>query len=324
MEQSFGLTMKVVLKRLGGIVNSICRTVNLTKKYKDFTALDNVSLNIRKGEIYGLIGENGAGKTTLIKSIAGLIRSTSGAIELFESSIPDEMCQLQRRIGYTIENPALYVDMTAKENLEVFCLQKGISKYKIQEILKLVGLADTQKKKVKMFSLGMKQRLALATALLGKPDFLVLDEPLNGLDPTGIVELRSLLTDLNKEWGITILLSSHILSELHKLATYYGIVHKSRLLEEITADDLDKKCEKYISVTTSNAQKSIRILQDTYGSIGYATSDDNTIKIFQIPADCAHINKILVLGGVDVSEIRIKGDSLEGYFAAATGGRHNE
>lgn len=304
-------------------MDQICRTVNLTKRYKDFVALNNVSLNIRKGAIYGLIGKNGAGKTTLIKSIAGLIQPTSGTIELFGSFIPDEVCQLQRRVGYTIENPALYVDMTAKENLEVFCLQKDISKNNIPDILKLVGLAHTQKKKVKMFSLGMKQRLALANALLGKPDFLVLDEPLNGLDPTGIVELRSLLIDLNKEWGITILLSSHILSELHKLATCYGIVHKSRLLEEITADELDKKCEKYISVTTSNSQKSIGILQDTFGSFGYSITDNNTIKIFQLLADCAQINKALVLGGVDVSEIRIKGDNLEGYFAAATGGSHD-
>lgn len=304
-------------------MDQICRTVNLTKRYKDFVALNNVSLNIRKGAIYGLIGKNGAGKTTLIKSIAGLIQPTSGTIELFGSFIPDEVCQLQRCVGYTIENPALYVDMTAKENLEVFCLQKDISKNNIPDILKLVGLAHTQKKKVKMFSLGMKQRLALANALLGKPDFLVLDEPLNGLDPTGIVELRSLLIDLNKEWGITILLSSHILSELHKLAACYGIVHKSRLLEEITADELDKKCEKYISVTTSNSQKSIGILQDTFGSFGYSITDNNTLKIFQLLADCAQINKALVLGGVDVSEIRIKGDNLEGYFAAATGGSHD-
>lgn len=301
-------------------MENICRTKNLTKKYQSFSALDAVNMNIRKGDIYGLIGENGAGKTTLIKSIAGLIQPTSGTIELFGSNDPQSVCRFQRRIGYIIENPALYVDMTAKENLEVFCLQKGISKSEIPDILKLVDLADTQRKKVKMFSLGMKQRLALAAALIGKPEFLVLDEPLNGLDPTGIVELRSLLLDLNKKWGITILLSSHILSELHKLATCYGIVHKGRLVEEITAEELEKKCEKHISIITSDAAKAIEILEKEYGTLDYTTTSDNTISIFQTNEACAAINKALVLGGVDVSEICIKGDSLEGYFETVIGG----
>lgn len=166
----------------------------------------------------------------------------------------------------------------------------------------------------------MKQRLALAAALLGKPEFLVLDEPLNGLDPTGIVELRSLLSDLNKKWGITILLSSHILSELHKLATCYGIVHKGRLVEEITAEELDKKCEKHISIITSDVARAIDILEKEYGTLDYTTTGDNTISIFQTNEACAAINKALVLGGVDVSEIRIKGDSLEGYFETVIGG----
>lgn len=304
-------------------MNSICSTEQLSKKYKDFTALDQVSINIHKGAIYGLIGENGAGKTTLIKSIAGLIRPTSGKIALFGSSAPREVCRLQQRVGYTIENPALYTDMTAKENLEVFCIQKSISKSNIADTLNLVGLSDVKDKKAKMFSLGMKQRLALAGALLGNPDLLVLDEPLNGLDPTGIVELRSLLLELNKNRGITILLSSHILSELHKLADCYGIVHKGRLLEEISAEELDKKCEKHISVTTSDVQKAVHILQNTFGTLRCAVCDDNMIQIFQNPADCARINRTLILGGVDVSEITVKGDTLEGYFTAVIGGGHN-
>ena len=198
----------------------ICQTVNLSKKYKGKVALEKVNINIKKGEIYGLIGENGAGKTTLIKTIAQLIKPIEGNVKLFGQTNENELCRLQKKMGYTIENPALYMDMTARQNLEVIRIEKGIPGTRdIDKVLAMVNLSDTGKKKVKNFSLGMKQRLALAMVLLNEPEVLILDEPLNGLDPTGISELRSLLKKLNTENNITIILSSHILSELHKLAT---------------------------------------------------------------------------------------------------------
>ena len=175
----------------------ICQTVNLSKKYKGNIALENVNINIKKGEIYGLIGENGAGKTTLIKIIAQLIKPTEGDVKLFGKTSESELCSLQRKIGYTIENPALYMEMTARQNLEVIHIQKGIpGSSDIDRVLSMVNLSNTGKKKVKNFSLGMKQRLALAIALIDEPEILILDEPLNGLDPTGISELRNLLKKL--------------------------------------------------------------------------------------------------------------------------------
>lgn len=301
----------------------ICRTVGLTKRYKDFFALESVSLNIKGGDIYGLIGKNGAGKTTLIKSIAGLIKPTVGAIELFGVSAPGRRCSVQRRIGYTIENPALYADMTARENLEVFCMQKDIDRQEIPRVLKLAGVSGTGKKKAGMFSLGMKQRLALAAALLGAPDFLVLDEPLNGLDPTGILELRALLTELNRKQGITILLSSHILSELHKLASCYGIVHEGKLLEEISTESLDKKCRKHISIMVSDTGKAVHILKDKFHMGTMEVTGQGNIKVYEGLENCAQYNRELVLGGVEVMEIGTRGESLESYFTSVIGGAHH-
>ncbi|WP_455620394.1 ABC transporter ATP-binding protein [Eisenbergiella sp.] len=221
----------------------ICQTNGLTKKYRDGTALDGVSLTVHKGDIYGLIGENGAGKTTLIKLLAGLLTPTSGTIQLLGAEAPEQINQAQASIGYMIETPAVYADMTAEQNLEVRRLQKGIKdKKSVTDTLALVNLTNNRKK-VKHYSLGMKQRLALALALLGQPELLILDEPVNGLDPTGIVALRELLLKLNKEKKVTIIISSHILGELHKLADSYGFIHAGKLIEEITADELDAKTQ---------------------------------------------------------------------------------
>lgn len=221
----------------------ICRTDHLTKVYKDGAALQEVSLAIHKGDIFGLIGENGAGKTTLIKLLAGLIRPTEGTIQLLGASSPEEISRVQANIGYMIETPAVYTDMTAEQNLEVRRLEKGIEgKNCVDDALALVNLLNNRKK-VKNYSLGMKQRLALALALLGQPELLILDEPVNGLDPAGIVALRELLEKLNRERNVTIMISSHILGELHKLATCYGFIHAGRLVEQITARELDGKAK---------------------------------------------------------------------------------
>lgn len=221
----------------------ICQTDNLTKKYKDGTALNEVNLTVHKGDIYGLIGENGAGKTTLIKLLAGLLTPTGGTIHLLGARTSKELTRVQADIGYMIEAPALYLDMTARQNLEVHRLQKGIKdKTCVTNALAQVQLEENQKK-VRNYSLGMKQRLALALALLSHPRFLILDEPVNGLDPAGIVALRELLLKLNRERDITILISSHILGELKKLATCYGFLHKGNLIEQITAEELNEKTQ---------------------------------------------------------------------------------
>lgn len=300
----------------------ICQTVNLSKKYKGNVALENVNINIKKGEIYGLIGENGAGKTTLIKIIAQLIKPTEGDVKLFGKTMENELCTLQRKIGYTIENPALYMDMTARQNLEIIRIQKGIpGTNDIDRVLSVVNLSNTGKKKVKNFSLGMKQRLALAMALIDDPEILVLDEPLNGLDPTGISELRNLLKKLNTEKNMTIILSSHILSELHKLATCYGIMHKGKIVEEISSEILDDRCKKHIFIKVSDIKIASMILEKELGINDFIVYNDSIIKIYVNFDKCAEINKTLVLNNILVEEISIKGENLESYFTKVIGGK---
>lgn len=300
---------------------TICQITNLTKRYKDNKVLENVNINIKKGEIYGLIGENGAGKTTLIKTIAQLVKPTEGKIKLFGLSDKKQLCKIQSNIGYTIENPALYMEMTARQNLEVIRRQKGIpGTNDIDIVLTLVNLNHVIKKKVKEFSLGMKQRLALAMALLNEPEFLILDEPLNGLDPTGIVELRELLKKLNSEKGITIVISSHILSELHKLATYYGIMHKGKVVEEISANELDDRCKKHIFLNISDTKIATVLLEKELKINNFIVCNEKIIKIYGDFNRCAEINKILILNNILVEEISIKGDSLESYFTKIIGG----
>ena len=241
---------------------TVFEAINITKKYRNTLALNQVSMSVMQGDIYGFIGENGAGKTTMIRLLTGLAEPTTGKIALFGES-NKELAKQRERIGCIIESPSLYLDMTAYENLEVQRLQRGIpGKGCIDNALALVGLKDTGKKKAKDFSLGMRQRLALAIALLGNPEFLVLDEPINGLDPTGIIELRNLLKRLNKERGITILISSHILTELHQLANRYGILHEGKLLQEITATELDKRCKKHLLLQVNDVAAASVLLEN--------------------------------------------------------------
>lgn len=301
----------------------ICKTINLSKKYKDTYALSNVNFQIKRGEIYGLIGENGAGKTTLLKLLTGLSFSTSGEIELFGEKEAKHISKNRNKMGCIIENPALYPDMTAKQNLEINRIQLGIpGKGCIEDVLSLVNLEKTGKKKVKDFSLGMKQRLGLALALLGEPELLILDEPVNGLDPTGIIELRQLLLTLNKERGITIIISSHILSKLYKLATHYGIIHKGKLIEQMTATELDKKCKKHIYIEVDDVKGAVLVIDHTLGIQEYDVCENNVIKIYGHFADCSLINKELSLKGIYSHEITVKGDSLESYFSKVIGGGH--
>ena len=244
-----------------GYGEAVFATEYLCKEYRHTVALRDVSITIPRGQIYGLIGENGAGKTTLLRILCGLTRPTRGRLLLFGAADAARQSEMRRRMGCLVDGPALYADLTAWQNLKVQCLQRGLNEADIAPTLQLVGLKDTGSKPAGKFSLGMRQRLGLAVALLGKPEFLVLDEPLNGLDPMGIQELRHLLEKLNREQGMTILLSSHILSELHQLATSYGILHNGQLLEQLTAEELDARCSKYLLVRTDNDRRAADILR---------------------------------------------------------------
>ena len=272
----------------------ILRTNTVSKKYTNYYAVDKVSISIKKGEIYGLIGENGAGKSTLMKMIAGLVEPSEGSIELFGNFVP----QTERyRIGCVIESPALYAELTAKQNLEVFRKAYGLSsKESVQQILKQVGLSQYENKIVKKFSLGMKQRLAIGIALLGNPDFLILDEPINGLDPTGIQDMRNFLLKLNREEHITIMISSHILGELSKIATKYGIIKNGKLIEEITAKYLFQtlQIEKIELGEAVSGEGNMTVdLQDTYMQNAkiLLVSGEN-IEDFHVAGQCESLNML--------------------------------
>ncbi|MGL4335268.1 MAG: ATP-binding cassette domain-containing protein [Turicibacter sp.] len=302
----------------------ICQTINLSKTYKHQPVLNQVNFKVHRGDIYGLIGENGAGKTTLLRILTGLAFPTSGGLELFGETDSHLLSKHRAKIGCALETSALYLDMTATQNLEVQRIQMGIpGKQCIKDSLSLVKLDQTGKKKVKDFSLGMKQRLCLAMALLGEPEFLILDEPLNGLDPTGMIELRHLLIKLNKEKGMTIIISSHMLSELHKLATCYGIIHEGMLIEQISANQLDKQCKKHIFLVVEDTAKTVTILEHHLNISDYDICANHAIKIYDYIADCANITKALATQGIYVKEITIKGDRLESYFSKVIGGEQH-
>ncbi len=300
----------------------ICQTKDLCKNYKNFHALENVNLSIKRGEIYGLIGENGAGKSTLIRILTGLAFKSSGIINLFGKT---EHLQYERaKIGCTVEMPALYKDMTAEQNLEIQRVQRDIPDKKcISKTLELVGLNNTRKKKVNNFSLGMKQRLSLAAALLGEPEFLILDEPVNGLDPTGIIELRELLKKLTKENHVTILISSHILSELNQLATCYGFLHHGKLLRQITAVQLDEECRRHIKLKTDDTIRTATILEEKLRIKNYSVYPDNFIRIYEKLEEIHNISKTLFSSGLIVEELSIQGENLETYFENLIGGSIN-
>lgn len=299
----------------------ILKTYNITKKYGNQVAVNNVNMTIKKGEIYGFIGQNGAGKTTLIRLITGLIHKTGGEIELLGATGENELNKSRTMVGSLIETPSFYTNMTARENLEVSRLVRNIPGKKcIDEVLELVGLKDVEKKKVKNFSLGMRQRLGIANALMGNPKLLILDEPINGLDPMGIVEIRELLKKINKEKDMTILISSHILSELSELATTYGIISNGKLIEEITAEELAEKCRQYIDLKVDDTSRAVTLLERELGISDYEVLEDKKIKVFSNLENVGEINSILSKSGVIVQSISIKGENLEEYFMNKIGG----
>ncbi len=297
-------------------------TNGLTKQYGRKNAVDHVNLHIRQGAIYGLIGRNGAGKTTILRMIAGLASPTEGEISLFGETGKKSL-YMTSRIGTLIESPGLYPNMSAAENLKLKCLALGVRKKGyIEELLDAVGLNGVGRKRVRNFSLGMKQRLGIALALVGEPDLLVLDEPINGLDPQGIAEVRETLSRLNQERNITLIISSHILEELSKIATDYGIIHNGVLLQELTQEELLARCSERIELKTDDTRRACVVLEEM-GIRDYKVIDAGTIQIFERLNDSGKITMQLAENGVKTVGISVKNEALEDYYLDLTGGAAN-
>jgi len=296
----------------------ILQTKSVCKDFSGKPAVDHVSISVKKGDIYGFIGENGAGKTTLMRMVCGLAAPTGGEIELFGSR---NLVSQRYRVGCTIENPALYPAMTAIENMEVQRLNLGIKDKSVcAGLLEMAGISGTGKKKTKNFSLGMKQRLMIALALLGDPEFLVLDEPTNGLDPVGIKEVRDFIRHLNHEHGITVLVSSHILGELEKLATRYGVISRGKMVDEFQADELAIRCGKNIVVYTDDVQKTQEVISRMFADVEIQKTPDSAIRVRGHVEDAGEINRQLVTSGVTVNALIPEGENLENYFLKLMGG----
>ena len=295
----------------------------LCKNYRHFKALNSLSMHVPKGSIYGFVGKNGAGKTTLIRLICGLQNPTSGDYTLYGiKNTEKDIRKSQRRIGAVVETPSIYLDMTAEENLKEQYRILGLPSFDdIPSLLHLVGLEDTGKKKAKNFSLGMRQRLGIAIALCGDPDFLVLDEPVNGLDPQGIIEIRELILKLNRERQITVLISSHILDELSRLATHYGFIDNGRLIKEISAEELERTCQRSLRMEVSDMRVLARVMEEL--EIEYQVISDTQVDVF---AKITATKVILELAkkGCEVISVHERDESLESYYVSLLGGEKNE
>lgn len=292
----------------------VLRTKSLTKKFGSKIAVNAVDMNVAKGDIYGFIGRNGAGKTTAMKLILGLLNATEGEIELFGG---EPLEKARGRIGSLIEAPGIYKNCTAYENMKRFSIIYGGTDENIAQLLKLVGLENTGNKKAGRFSLGMKQRLGMAIAMLGNPEFLILDEPINGLDPEGIKDIRNTVLNLNREKGVTFLISSHLLDELAKIVTRYGIINNGVLTEEISAEDLNAMCESGLKVRVDDVGKAITALLPLVPQEEIRVSGGELV--LPIDVDAAGVNELLVKGGVRVSELGAMRGDMEEYFIARLG-----
>ncbi|MDU2375689.1 ABC transporter ATP-binding protein [Anaerococcus vaginalis] len=301
--------------------NYIIETKNLTKVYGEQKAVNSVNLHIEKGSIYGLLGRNGAGKTTIMKMILGLTDITNGEVSVFNQNIKGNEKKIYPRIGAIIETPGFYPNLTGTENLEIFALLRGTAfPDAVKNALEVVGLPHKDKKLFGNYSLGMKQRLGIANAILHDPEVLILDEPTNGLDPIGIAEVRNFIKDLSIKKGKTILISSHILSEITLLADTVGIIDKGVLLEESSMEELNKKNRKYIMLEVSDVSKTTIVLEKEFGITNYSVEDNNHVKIYSHGLDMAKINKSLVMNGISVASSQTCNDSLEDYFKKITRG----
>ena len=296
----------------------ILTTENLTKTYGTKNAADAVNIHVKKGEVYGLIGRNGAGKTTILKMIGGLSKPTSGSFT-FLGKTGKELGSVRSKIGVLIESPGLYLKMTAFQNVKLKCLSMGIKDNGyVNSLLEQVGLHNVENKPVQNFSLGMKQRLGIAIALVGDPEFIILDEPINGLDPQGIVEMREIIGNMSRVKGITVIVSSHILAELSKVADSFGIIHEGKLLDEFTAEELNERCSKFTRILVSDKEKAAETLRKM--NIDKFEIKEDHIKVFSEIEDTSEVIKTLVYNDVKVYELSVVQSSLEEYYLANTGG----
>lgn len=297
----------------------VLKTKNLAKKYRRFTALDGLTMNVPKGSIYGFVGRNGAGKTTLIRVICGLQNPTGGSYSLYGiDGKSGAITKSRRRMGAVVETPAIYTGLSARDNLKQQFRVLGLPSFDgIDGLLRLVGLADTGKKKAGNFSLGMRQRLGIAVALCGNPDFLILDEPINGLDPQGIVEIRELILKLNRERQITVLISSHILDELSKLATHYGFIDRGRIVREMSAEELEAACRKCVRITVSDTEKLATVLDGM--NLEYKIIDEKTADVFGKPT-VTSLAAALYEKKCELISMQEQDESLESFYISLVGG----
>lgn len=299
----------------------VIETKQLTKIYGEQTAVSKVNLHVKRGRIYGLLGRNGAGKTTIMKMILGLTSITSGEVDVFGKNIKGREKRVYPRIGAIIETPGFYPNLTGTENLEIFAKLRGTAApHAVKNALEIVGLPYKDKKLFSKYSLGMKQRLGIANAILHDPELLILDEPTNGLDPIGIAEVRNFIKELSVERGKTILISSHILSEIALLADDVGIINQGILLEESSMNELEKKNSKYIMLQVSDVSKAVLVLERQFHLIEYSVQENNTLRLYDTSLDMAAVNKALIVQDVQVISSQLCNDTLEDYFKKITGG----
>lgn len=302
----------------------ILRTHDLGKSFNGENVVSSINMNIKKGEIYGLLGPNGAGKTTVMKMILNLLKPSQGAIEVFNETLTNTSYELFKRMNAIIEYPIFYEKLTAKDNLDLHCEYMGYhNKQDIKTALDLVNLKNIDNKAVKNFSLGMKQRLGIARAIITKPELLILDEPVNGLDPVGIIEIRNLLEMLNKEYGITILISSHILAEIEQIADTIGVMNNGYLVEEVSMDSIRENNAEYIEIETGDAQKVVYIIDSELNIKNFKVLDTNKIRIYETGMSQNQIYKKLMENDISITSINTKTASLEDYFLSLIGGGKN-
>ncbi|MGG2084162.1 ABC transporter ATP-binding protein [Lysinibacillus pakistanensis] len=293
----------------------IVKTNQLTKVFDGKEVVSAVNMHVKKGEIYGFLGPNGAGKTTVMKMLTNLTKPTSGDIEVFGQKLTDQSYEVLKRLGTIIEYPIFYEDLTAKETLELHCEYMGYyDKKGISHVLDLVKLTNTEEKRVKDFSLGMKQRLGIARAIITKPELLILDEPINGLDPVGIKEIRELFKMLCKEYGITLIVSSHILGEIEQLADTIGVIKNGRLITEVSMEAVNRSQVDYIEVIVNDGKKAALILESTLNITNFKLIDDNCIRIYESTASQKVLSKTLIEHDIEIEGISKKSSSLEDYF----------
>lgn len=303
------------------IVSYLIETNSLTKLYQDKLAVDHVNMHVKKGEIYGFVGPNGSGKSTILKMMLNLIDRTSGSVYLFGRELHSNDYEVLKRIGSIIENPYFYDNLTAKENLSIHAKYIGLhDETSVTDALKMVKMTDCASKKVKQFSLGMKQRLAIARAIMTKPELLLLDEPINALDPEGIREMRALFKMMNSEWGTTIIISSHILSEVELIADSIGVIKNGTLLKEISMPEVHEICSDYFDIVVDDTKHAALLLEEKLDITNYVIHDKNRMRIFDLSRKGSELSLAFISGGVSLEQIQKSATTLEDYFFQLTEG----